>query len=244
MANHTPGPWGLFDETDIWPTEVDGSIKYGGGYIARMRWRGDRYEAADGVSRFPETEANARLIAAAPDLLEMVKENYQKRHDYGMWIARLEAQRTRGIIASHTNPIEECASPGCMKNRAVISAAEGEPHMLIEKTLSFDWFDAPQELKGWSDNRSYNGWAVPLLDFETSVTFSSMQNAERARSRGASSGLARIWYRRSDDAFYVFEDDYAADDDEYEPVKIEGKDVDGKHLYDWGDLGWVWEWEE
>ena len=119
--------------------------------------------------------------------------------------------------------------------------------MLTEKTLFFEWFEMPQGLKGWLDESRggiFNGWATPLLDFETSITFAKAQNAERARSGGADNGLARIWYRRSDDAFYVFEDDYAADDDEYEPIKIEGKDVDGKHLYDWGDLGWVWEWEE
>lgn len=126
MAKHTPGPWGLFDETDIWPTEADGSIKYGDGYIARLRFRGSHYEAADGTNRFPETEANARLIASAPSLLEAVEENYTKRHEYGMWIARLEAQRTSGIVGSHTNPIEECKSPGCVKNRAAIVAAKGE----------------------------------------------------------------------------------------------------------------------
>jgi len=41
----------------------------------------------------------------------------------------------------------------------------------------------------------------------------------------------------------VFEDDYAADDDEYEPTKVEAVDIDGKHVYDWGVLDWTWEWE-
>lgn len=93
--------------------------------------------------------------------------------------------------------------------------------MLTEKTLFFEWFEMPQGLKGWLDESRggiFNGWATPLLDFETSITFAKAQNAERARSGGADNGLARIWYRRSDDAFYVFEDDYAADDDEYEPT--------------------------
>lgn len=117
--------------------------------------------------------------------------------------------------------------------------------MLVEKTLTFDWFDDLQSIKAWSlTGRKEYGWASPLFDFATSVRFAEAQNAERAKHGGADSGLARIWYKKIDDAFYVFEDDYAADDDEYEPIKIEGKDVDGKHLYDWGDLGWVWEWEE
>ena len=73
MTEYTPGPWGLFDGTDIWPTEADGAIKYGGGYIARLRWRGPSVETETGEHSFPETESNARLIAAAPDLLEAAK---------------------------------------------------------------------------------------------------------------------------------------------------------------------------
>lgn len=67
MTEYTPGPWGLFDGTDIWPINADG-----GGYIARLRFRGRAVET-DGDRGFPETEANARLIAAAPDLLEAAK---------------------------------------------------------------------------------------------------------------------------------------------------------------------------
>lgn len=68
MTEYTPGPWGLFDGTDIWPINADG-----GGYIARLRFRGEAVETATGDREFPETEANARLIAAAPDLLEAAK---------------------------------------------------------------------------------------------------------------------------------------------------------------------------
>jgi len=74
VTEHTPGPWGLFDGNDIWPVEADGDIKLEGGYVARVRWRGHPVETETGNYEFPETAANAMLIAAAPSLLEAAKE--------------------------------------------------------------------------------------------------------------------------------------------------------------------------
>lgn len=53
---HTPGPWGLNKSTDIW-------IKAGPVHVATIP------RAYDG----DWSEANARLIAAAPDLLESLE---------------------------------------------------------------------------------------------------------------------------------------------------------------------------
>ena len=73
-----------------------------------------------------DAEFIVRAVNAHDALLAAAEENYVKRHEYGMWIARLEAEKRPGVIGSHTNPIEECTSPGCVKNRAAISQARGE----------------------------------------------------------------------------------------------------------------------
>lgn len=66
------------------------------------------------------------LIASQTALRESMK----KRHEYGMWIARLEAEKAEEhqiIIASHSDPIERCQSPGCVKARAaLLEQGEGD----------------------------------------------------------------------------------------------------------------------
>ena len=62
---HTPGPWRIVDEIggDLYVRDVGGVIAF---CAKPMRWEGqdDRY-----TSEMAECHANARLIAAAPDLL-------------------------------------------------------------------------------------------------------------------------------------------------------------------------------
>jgi hypothetical protein len=70
MAKHTPGPWKIFEGwgadkrrpviVDAIP-DVDG--KFVGNCICHM------------ASTNPDIEANARMIAAAPDLLRLLKES-------------------------------------------------------------------------------------------------------------------------------------------------------------------------
>lgn len=73
MTQTTPGPWGLMSGM---PTNVLGN---GGIRVARCDFDGD--------FGHPECAANARLIAAAPDLLEAVKE----------FCRRVEAGEVRSI---------------------------------------------------------------------------------------------------------------------------------------------------
>lgn len=70
MAGHTPGPWALGRASDARPHCVYGPVswRYDGssvGLIVEVKHHGfsDPHAA-------PEQEANARLIAAAPELLE------------------------------------------------------------------------------------------------------------------------------------------------------------------------------
>jgi len=58
MTQHTPGPWRV----------EDGSTVYGS-----RAGKTDKFEVCDCKGYAGEREANARLIAAAPDLLEAVR---------------------------------------------------------------------------------------------------------------------------------------------------------------------------
>lgn len=73
-AKHTPGPWELYKHR---------------GYFGIRRVGADPHEA-DIIDRFMdaavvETEANAKLIAAAPDLAEALKEFLEKFGPYEDW---------------------------------------------------------------------------------------------------------------------------------------------------------------
>ena len=108
MTEYTPGPWGLFDGTDIWPINADG-----GGYIARLRFRGEAVETATGDREFPETEANARLIAAAPDLLEAAKDALESLTECG-------PHRSEGLDC------EACGESIAALRAAILQAEGGE----------------------------------------------------------------------------------------------------------------------
>jgi len=65
MAEHTPGPWHQTDETDLQVIQINGPRK--NERIAVM------VRAATAVGQSNEVYANARLIAAAPVLLDELK---------------------------------------------------------------------------------------------------------------------------------------------------------------------------
>ena len=70
-ATATPGPWCVEDGVDIWQQRSGDHESFGHGYhIARLYFVGERAERDDGNYDFPQMDANARLIAAAPALLE------------------------------------------------------------------------------------------------------------------------------------------------------------------------------
>ena len=65
MSKHTPGPWLYDDESEVISTDA--------------RLEGSKAEIAEVVTSYygpfaAEQQANARLIAAAPDLLEALRE--------------------------------------------------------------------------------------------------------------------------------------------------------------------------
>lgn len=66
MAKHTPGPWTV--------ANMDGRV-FPRVYLPRGDGRGESYIVInEGRANMEECQANARLIAAAPDLLEAAKE--------------------------------------------------------------------------------------------------------------------------------------------------------------------------
>lgn len=83
-TQHTPGPWKLEDESSTGP-RGDASIHYD---IPSV---GSIYLGDVNIKRDPELletmQANARLIAAAPELLEALKELVE-----AIWDGRLESE--------------------------------------------------------------------------------------------------------------------------------------------------------
>ena len=68
MNKHTPGPWRTIESTNTTMRTVVGPDFPGQGYIADVNLcRTSDAQDVDG-------EANARLIAAAPELLQLVKD--------------------------------------------------------------------------------------------------------------------------------------------------------------------------
>jgi hypothetical protein len=71
-TTHTPGPWRLTGTT-VYALNVDGTNQF------TARVEGGLIEQSQGFARTSEAEvvANARLIAAAPDLLAVAMEIYR-----------------------------------------------------------------------------------------------------------------------------------------------------------------------
>lgn len=79
-------------------------------------------DAAIAISRMARRiafleEQVATLRARAEKAEALAREHGQKRHEYGMWIARLEQQPS-----SHQDPIETCRSFGCRRTRYELEA--------------------------------------------------------------------------------------------------------------------------
>jgi len=91
-AQHTPGPWAVFNGTDIFPDNDLGGDRH----IA------DCFPVQDGIP-YAEREANARLIAAAPDLLKALTNclSFLRAKGHG---DTLVAEAAEAIIAKATTP--------------------------------------------------------------------------------------------------------------------------------------------
>lgn len=133
-TKHTPGPWTVMDlphvSGDLWLAigHMDGDVERGP--VADILGEKTFLPVAD-LKYLPVSEAeqraNATLIAAAPAILDALRESMQKRHDYGREIVMLTYSPFSDWEqnSSHTEPIEACESPGCRKSRAAIAAATG-----------------------------------------------------------------------------------------------------------------------
>lgn len=80
-AKHTPGPWEIrWTHTSCLITPKNGAH----GYIAKVRFRPTK------TDNLAEQAVNARLIAAAPDLLEALKDvcGFLKRSGYDTRIVK------------------------------------------------------------------------------------------------------------------------------------------------------------
>lgn len=102
MAGHTKGPWGL-GERDGDYVMIDAPNHSG---LASVVWQMEDDRLCGDPS--PEKEANARLIAAAPELLEALKW-YVENEDVNegdpeneFWTNGLN--RARAVIAKATQP--------------------------------------------------------------------------------------------------------------------------------------------
>lgn len=105
-TKHTPGPWYKDICGRIWRRHPSDLYEYGGGVagdkpIATV-WRGWYGEEEAG---FP-LEANARLIAAAPELLEALKA-LLKLHDDGDYDGPDPAELALAAIAKAEGPTHE-----------------------------------------------------------------------------------------------------------------------------------------
>ena len=112
---HTPGPWIVRDETDIWGhdsrfPDAPVAIKT---RVTRLLFVGEHVEHQSGLSwDWPETWANARLIAAAPVLLEAAK-------------AAHEVLMTEGACSPGGHSCRDCVLERQL--RAAIALAEDGP---------------------------------------------------------------------------------------------------------------------
>lgn len=85
MSEHTPGPWLLTPQWGVYALDETGncnrfSVRVEGGW----KWRGYSMQASpDDRTPADELEANARLIAAAPELLEALAPFATALSDWG-----------------------------------------------------------------------------------------------------------------------------------------------------------------
>lgn len=108
MNKHTPGPWRVEEGTTlIWgECNPDDLTTYGMGYpIAECRLT-PAASWAKGPRKYEEAEANARLIAAAPDMLKALRVIAATLPHMGG-----SERSTHSLLAQATDAIAKATSP-------------------------------------------------------------------------------------------------------------------------------------
>lgn len=99
-SKHTPGPWTLADDG----TPFVYKIGERGSNVFSLSVQGGGHPSD--VASFDERVANARLIAAAPDLLdaliEIVEDLTHEDHEPGDWSQHVVVKKARAAIAKAT----------------------------------------------------------------------------------------------------------------------------------------------
>lgn len=120
MSAHTPGPW-LLQASDKW-RDAQGNVVQYGEYLISVGSRDERDEAYYRIARVsnvndsPANEANARLIAAAPELLAALREA-----EAGLEFAGADKEPPTEFVPSHTLALRNV--------RAAIAKATGSTHV-------------------------------------------------------------------------------------------------------------------
>lgn len=116
-GKHTPGPWKLTSDEDGWTIRMGSALADNGHWQVQHRieleW-GDTYQEEGDNSQYEEAEANARLLRAAPemlDALEMIRD-FSGRGHFSF------CPRGGSITAVCTDP--------CRSMLAAIARARGE----------------------------------------------------------------------------------------------------------------------
>lgn len=105
MSGHTPGPWYIGNEGYAHGSEFEirADAQDFDWYITGVPWGDDVYDQS--IPRFNEAEANARLISAAPELLDAAEDSLAAFRLLRVGLLKL-APETIEVIDAHIDELE------------------------------------------------------------------------------------------------------------------------------------------
>jgi hypothetical protein len=111
IGSHTPGPWTILYEGSIYAMAEQNGAQFDA-LVCHLPWSSFReFEVS------PENKANARLIAAAPDLLDALKSAER-------WLSGMHSETEEGV-ETELREVHSAAWEQIDKFRAAILKAEG-----------------------------------------------------------------------------------------------------------------------